>query len=159
MEKGITVEKISFYKTEHQEAFILLLTEYMMDLMGGHKPLKRDKALKVINDLSRHYNYKGFLLKLDGQYVAMSNCFVNYSTFKAQHLLNVHDFIVSPNYRRRGLGKALLEYLIDYSTKNDFCRLNLEVREDNVKAQGLYKKVGFKPCTPSMLFWEYELNT
>ena len=32
-------------------------------------------------------------------------------------------------------------------------KITLEVREDNLKAQKLYKSLGFEDCQPKMFFW------
>jgi len=60
---------------------------------------------------------------------------------------------VYSDYRNKGLGKALMEKLIELSTERDYCKITLEVREDNFQAQGLYYSLGFEECTPTMLFW------
>jgi ribosomal protein S18 acetylase RimI-like enzyme len=47
--------------------------------------------------------------------------------------------------------------VINYASQNGFCRVNLEVREDNQTAKSLYKKMGFSDCVPRMMFWERKL--
>ncbi|HHF98591.1 MAG TPA: ribosomal-protein-alanine N-acetyltransferase [Candidatus Aerophobetes bacterium] len=62
----------------------------------------------------------------------------------------VHDeahivtFAVHPLYRRKGFGKALLNYVLEEAKKRGIKRATLEVRETNYAAQKLYEKVGFK---------------
>lgn len=154
---SLIFEIVNLDKQEHQIAVVDLINEYMMDEMGSQKPF--DPALhdKVLSDLKNHHSYKGFLLKSDNKYVALANCFVNYSTFKAKHLINIHDYIVSSDQRGNGFGKELLNQIIDFAKELGYCRLSLEVREDNVKAKALYQKLGFKPDEPTMLFWEKDL--
>ncbi|MFW6371214.1 MAG: GNAT family N-acetyltransferase [Bacteroidota bacterium] len=79
---------------------------------------------------------------------------MNYSTFEGRRLINIHDFIVAPGHRGKGAGYYLLKAIEDYGRKHNFCRINLEVREDNVKARALYRKFGFGECSPPMSFWE-----
>lgn len=93
----------------------------------------------------------------DGRFAALANCNKCFSTFKAKTLINVHDFIVFPEYRGKGVGAYLLDCIFNYGVKNNFCRINLEVRNDNLKAQNLYAKSGFRDCSPRMLFWECDL--
>jgi len=43
--------------------------------------------------------------------------------------------------------------------KNRNCsKVTLEVREDNITAQNLYKSIGFGECEPPMKFWVKEIK-
>lgn len=55
----------------------------------------------------------------------------------------IFNVAVSENYRRQGVGSALINELITYAKKNNFCFLTLEVRESNRNARSLYSKFGF----------------
>lgn len=59
------------------------------------------------------------------------------------HITNI---AVHPEYRRMGIGKKLLEELINISKKSGITRITLEVRKSNTVAQSLYIKYGFKPA-------------
>ncbi len=54
------------------------------------------------------------------------------------------NIVVHPSFRGLGLGKALLEWMIEEGVKRGMMRLILEVRESNTVAQGLYLSMGFK---------------
>ena len=73
----------------------------------------------------------------------MAVCFVNYSTFRARSLINVHDLAVRQEYQRRGIGKMLLENVILYAAENQHYAITLEVRKDNINALKLYRKLRF----------------
>ena len=49
----------------------------------------------------------------------------------------------SPDYRRRGYAKAVIEALFSAFVKNDIRRVLLEVRETNEGARALYGSLGF----------------
>lgn len=51
---------------------------------------------------------------------------------------------VLPEYRRMGLSKLLMFALLDHCIEKDVKWVTLEVKEDNIAAQELYKKLGFK---------------
>ena len=53
----------------------------------------------------------------------------------------IADICVSPVYRGKGIGKALMDALIDGSHCTQFW---LEVRVSNLAARGLYEKLGFE---------------
>jgi len=50
-----------------------------------------------------------------------------------------------------------MERLVEISTERGYCKITLEVREDNTLAKGLYHSLGFDPCKPNMLFWTKKL--
>lgn len=55
----------------------------------------------------------------------------------------VTNIAVLPEYRRKGIAKKLIEYVIDFF-KNDLRFISLEVRVSNSAAISLYNKLGFK---------------
>ena len=54
--------------------------------------------------------------------------------------LLIHDFFVHPDFRGKGLANNLMQELIRISNERKYCKITLEVREDNFVAQGLYSK-------------------
>ena len=56
---------------------------------------------------------------------------------------NIANIAVFPEYRRKGIGEALLSALIQYGTERGLSVLFLEVREGNLPALSLYRKLGF----------------
>lgn len=57
--------------------------------------------------------------------------------------IHINNFAVKKSYRKKGLGKKLLEYIINYGKENYFSRITLEVRESNKSALNLYYQYGF----------------
>lgn len=55
----------------------------------------------------------------------------------------IFNVAVDENYRRQGVGSALINTLVTYGKRNNFSFLTLEVRESNLKARSLYSKFGF----------------
>jgi ribosomal protein S18 acetylase RimI-like enzyme len=138
----------------HQIAMLSQLDLYMQDPMGGQGKLSQNLASEILSGLQNQPNYIFFLAFYENQCAGFANCFINFSTFKAKKLLNIHDFSVAPDFRKKGIGKALMKKIVSYSGENHFCKINLEVRYDNLNAQNLYKSLGFKECKPPMYFWE-----
>jgi ribosomal protein S18 acetylase RimI-like enzyme len=139
---------------KHQHALIKLMNDYMEDEMGMGKPMPDGLGTKLIIGLKKHWAYLGFFAVAGGEFAALANCNVNFSTWQTKPLINIHDFIVVSNFRKMGIGQFLLKEIEKYARKEGYCRLNLEVRHDNYKAQKLYKKVGFTECQPPNYFWE-----
>lgn len=51
---------------------------------------------------------------------------------------------VLPEFRRKGIGKGLVEKLLEYSAEKGLSFLSLEVRVSNAPAISLYKSFGFE---------------
>ena len=63
------------------------------------------------------------------------------------HIINeghINNIAVSEPYRRRGVGSALIEAMLEEAVKREMIGLTLEVREGNRAAMALYHKYGFK---------------
>lgn len=58
---------------------------------------------------------------------------------------HVTNIAVHPNYRRRGIGRRLLEALMDRAAGEGCDSITLEVRTSNYSAQALYRQYGFEP--------------
>ncbi len=56
---------------------------------------------------------------------------------------NITDFAVFPQYRRKGIGSAIIKFAIDKCKSINMDFLTLEVRESNSNAISLYEKMGF----------------
>jgi len=138
----------------HTRQLIKLLNDYMCDPMGKNAEMEEGFASKIIAGLKAYTCYLGFFVLLDDQFAGLANCNHNFSTFKAKPILNIHDFIITPEFRNIDAGQFLLAGIINFASQNGYCRINLEVREDNLNAKSLYKKMGFSDCVPRMMFWE-----
>lgn len=55
----------------------------------------------------------------------------------------IFNVAVDKEYRKRGIGSALINELVNFGKKNNLCFLTLEVRESNKNARSLYSKFGF----------------
>ena len=154
----MTLLPVDLNKEEHRQQLIRLLNTYMQDEMGGGESMSETLAVKILDGLINYPGYLGFFVLVDEQFAALANCNRNFSTFKAKPLINIHDLIVHPDFRGKGAGTFLLNGIASYAEKTGCCRINLEVRNDNTKAQHLYKKCGFAECCPPMFFWEKNLD-
>lgn len=145
------------HNEEHCANIVKLINYYMMDGMGLGESMPEKLGVKIIHGLRNHPCYKGFFVIIENEYAALANCNINFSTWQAKPLINIHDLIVAPAYRNQGVGLFLLTEIEKYARENDYCRINLEVRHDNYKAQKLYQKAGFNACNPENYFWERQL--
>ena len=55
----------------------------------------------------------------------------------------IQRIAVLPEYRRLGIGRKMMEAMVNYATKNQAYAISLEVRESNFAARRLYESFGF----------------
>jgi ribosomal protein S18 acetylase RimI-like enzyme len=147
-----------FSNPYHCRRLAELINEYIADPMGGGRKLTKQEQLYLIDGLANHPS--GFVLFAchTDTIVGLATCFINFSTFKVRPYINIHDIIIEKKYRGKGIGEKLLLQLEKIALKKNYCKINLEVRNDNLVAQNLYKKMGFTECTPPMWFWTKDLT-
>jgi ribosomal protein S18 acetylase RimI-like enzyme len=107
----------------------------------------------MVNGLALHPSSFVLFAQLEGQSIGLATCFINFSTFKAKSYLNIHDIIITKEYRGKGIGRMLIEKCIAIARERSYCKITLEVRDDNVVAKKLYESLEFKDCEPVMHFW------
>ena len=158
MQNKLSEKKISFvycdYLNEnHCRRFAELIHHYMADPMGGSKPLSPREQLYLLDGMANHPSGFVMFAVLDADIVGLVTCFINFSTFKAKRYLNIHDIIVQKEFRGLGIGRKLTEKCISIAEEHDYCKVTLEVRDDNMNAKKLYKGLGFEDAVPVMHFW------
>lgn len=150
---GIKILKCDFDDPAHQRALVQLMNHYITDKMGGSEPLSGKRAEELIQGLRDLPTSIVLFAVEDDRFIGLCNAFVNFATFTVKKFVNIHDIVVLNDYRGKGIGRKLMQAVIDVAVKLDCSKVTLEVREDNVVAQGLYQSLGFKECTPKMYFW------
>lgn len=116
------------------------------------------QLLRLVDGLANHPSCFVLFVLENLQIAGLATCFVNFSTFKAKPYINIHDLIIDIRHRRKGLGRNLLLQIESIAKERKYCKITLEVREDNTTAQNLYKELGFKDAEPKMHFWTKELS-
>lgn len=58
----------------------------------------------------------------------------------------LENLVVRPDFRRRGIGSALIHNLAERACQSHVQQILLEVRESNAPAHALYAKTGFVEC-------------
>lgn len=117
---------------------IQALAEYekLSDLVTG-------SAEKLARDLfGPRPAAEALLVEPDQRPVAFALFFQNYSTFLTQPGLYLEDIFVLPEYRRRGIGKALLGRVAQIAKDRGCVRLEWSVLDWNVSAIGFYRSLG-----------------
>jgi GNAT superfamily N-acetyltransferase len=77
-----------------------------------------------------------------GQAVGFALFFYNYSTFLTQPGIYLEDLFVLPDFRRQGIGTAILKYLAQLAVARNCGRLEWSVLDWNQPAIAFYEKMG-----------------
>ncbi len=85
-----------------------------------------------------------FLGIFETRVVAFAVVFHNFSTFEGRAGLYLEDLFVLPEYRGRGFGKAMLQYLARIARDRNCARLEWAVLDWNESAIRFYKGLGAK---------------
>src|SRR5690606_24365878 len=68
--------------------------------------------------------------------------FHNFSTFRGKRGLYLEDLFVQPEYRGKGIGKALLKHLAGIAVQRDCARFEWAVLDWNQPARAFYESLG-----------------
>ena len=128
---------------EHQEAVLAMVDAYSRDAMGEAKPLDPDVRARLIPGLQKHPTTLIFLALDGNRPVGAAICFIGFSTFAAKPLVNIHDFVVLPASRGKGVGRCLLDAVEGKARELGCRKLTLEVMDNNHHALRMYQAAGF----------------
>jgi GNAT superfamily N-acetyltransferase len=141
-----------------RDVVVALLDAYASDPMGGGAALAAAVRAALPERLAAVAGARVWLaVAPDGTPVGVAVCFMGFSTFAAQPLLNLHDLAVLASHRGRGVGRQLLEAVEQAARALGCCKVTLEVRDDNERAQGLYKSLGYGGGAAPFRFWSKPL--
>ncbi len=146
----------------HAAAITGLLDAYAQDPMGGGKPLSAHARECLVPELAARRNSLTLLAYLNAQPVGLVIAFEGFSTFACAPLLNLHDIVVLPEARGRGIARAMMAHAEAIARDRGCCKLTLEVLSGNQPARAAYENFGFRqyaldPAKGQALFFEKPL--
>ena len=141
---SIRIVEADLSLAEHQEAVLAMVDAYSRDAMGNGKPLDQDVRTRLIPGLRRHPTTLIFLAFDGVQPIGAAVCFIGFSSFAAKPIINIHDFVVLPASRGKGIGRRLLEAVEAKARELGCCKLTLEVMDKNHQAIRMYLAAGFE---------------
>lgn len=104
-------------------------------------PPDDDAKVRLQRDcLGEAPKYWAFLGRVDGKAVAYVIYFFTYSSFLALPTLYVEDIFVLEEYRRRGIGGRMFDFLAETAKREGCGRVEFTVLKWNKPAQAFYKK-------------------
>jgi GNAT superfamily N-acetyltransferase len=127
-----------------------LLAE-LFTLESDFRP-ERDKQLRglrmILDDPARG---SVFVLRVDGKVAGMANALITISTAEGERVLLLEDVIVRSEHRGGGLGRQLIEHVLNWARKQGMARVTLLADRDNRSALDFYRKLGFENSNMTVL--------
>jgi ribosomal protein S18 acetylase RimI-like enzyme len=152
-----SVMRCDYGDPAHLQAVRSLLNGYVEDEMGGGKPLSGVEQVTLTEGLRRRAGSLVLLAVRGGVFCGLLVAFENFSTFTVRPMMNIHDVFVLESHRGKGVGRRLMQAAVEEAARRNCSRVTLEVRQDNVAAQRLYKSMGFGETDPPMYYWRMNL--
>ena len=125
--------------------FISLMSQYALDPMGGGEDLNDQIKADLPAALAARESCVSFIAYVEETPAGLITCMEGFSTFACQPILNIHDVIVSADYRGRNIAGQLLGAAREEAIVRGCCKLTLEVLQGNKVAQKAYERAGFAP--------------
>jgi RimJ/RimL family protein N-acetyltransferase len=120
----------------------LINAPYMLSTVEDIKKMSIVAMEKTLKAYHENPNYVQFIAEVDGKLVGKID-FKNGNNEKISHQ-GAFAMTILPEYRNYGIGRALLETLINWAKNNSKIeKVCLEVMEDNLGAIKLYENFGF----------------
>ena len=115
-------------------------------------PVKQRRALELI--LSDPSRARIYVAREKDKVIAMVALHFTISTAEGGKVAALEDCVVHPDHRGKGVGKALLGYVLEQARAEGALRVMLLTDGDNTRAQSLYRKLGFKPSQMLAMRWK-----
>lgn len=143
--KKVTVREATILDAERilvAASKALVDAPYMISTTEDTHKITLEDMKKLLSMYVKNPNYVQFIAEVDGRLVGAID-FRNGDKEKISHQ-GAFGMTVLPEYRNYGIGRALLETLINWAKNNSKIeKVCLEVMEDNIGAIKLYKTIGF----------------
>jgi ribosomal protein S18 acetylase RimI-like enzyme len=158
----IEVLTLNYQDPQHAQDLLFLLDNYALDPMGGATALSQTVKGNLATELAKLPHAFSVICYVDDKPAGLVNCFEAFSTFKCKPIVNIHDVVVSNEYRGLGLSQKMLQHVESIAIEKGCCKITLEVLEGNQVAKNAYIKFGFAgyeldPKMGKALFWEKPL--
>jgi ribosomal protein S18 acetylase RimI-like enzyme len=139
----IKIVRVDYADPAHATALIDLLDSYARDPAGGGAALSDFTRANLVSQLAAR-SFIFSVLAFDGDVpVGLVNAIEGFSTFACRPLVNVHDVVVLPGHRGRGIAAQMFAEIEAIASERGACKLTLEVLDGNASARALYQRLGF----------------
>jgi GNAT superfamily N-acetyltransferase len=137
------------------EADVNLLAEFIRGIAEYEKladEVVADEAILRESFFGSRPSAEALIAEWDGKPVAFAVFFENFSTFKGRSGLYLEDLYVKPEYRKKGIGKAILSHLAGIAVERGCPRFEWVALDWNRNAIDFYEKLGAKKMHEWQIF-------
>jgi ribosomal protein S18 acetylase RimI-like enzyme len=85
-----------------------------------------------------------FLAEIDGRAAGFTQLYPSFSSVSMKRLWILNDLFTHPDYRRRGVGRALLTHAEQFAREDGAKGLALSTAKTNATAKATYEQAGWK---------------
>ncbi|HET9913648.1 MAG TPA: GNAT family N-acetyltransferase [Anaerolineales bacterium] len=128
-----------------------LIKEFAEYMHLSHEVAATEESLRETLFGSKRYA-EVIIARLDSQTAGFAIFFHNFSTFLGKPGLYLEDLFVRPEFRGKGIGKALLIYLAKLAVERGCGRFEWSVLDWNKSAIEFYKRLGAVPLEEVRVF-------
>jgi GNAT superfamily N-acetyltransferase len=140
------IDKISIRKTKIEDiplilSFIKELAEY--EKLSGEVSATEETLKDYLFGIHKYAEV--FIAEYEKKPAGHVLFFHNFSTFKGKPGIYIEDLYVKPQYRGKGIGKALISFIIELAKKRNCERVEWVVLNWNEPAINFYNNAGAVP--------------
>jgi glucosamine-phosphate N-acetyltransferase len=139
---------VTIRKLEEKDLFKGFLTS--LDSLKKASDLNEGKAKDVFNKIKSNPNHLVFIVILDDKVIGATTLLIEpkfiHQGGKVGH---IEDVVISKDFQGLGIGEKLINFVLDYSKKNNCYKTILDCSDD---VKPFYEKIGFKKHSNSMRF-------
>lgn len=159
---SINIVVVDYTNAGQGKDLVELLDNYALDPMGGGEALEPQVKNNLVAELAKLPHAFSVMAYVNDKPAGLINCFFGFSTFACKPLVNIHDVVVSSEFRGLGLSQKMLEKVEQYAKSKGCCKLTLEVLQGNEVAKASYRKFGFAgyeldPEMGNAVFWQKKI--
>lgn len=110
---------------------------------------KQARGLRLILDDPRRGQI--FVARQKGKVIAMANLLITISTAEGSLVALLEDVIVAQSHRGHGIGRQLLDYVLQWCWQHGLLRITLLTDHDNLSAIAFYERAGFTRSSMTVL--------
>jgi GNAT superfamily N-acetyltransferase len=136
---------------ENDISFIFSMIKELADYEKLSDKVYANEEMLKDNIFNKKYA-EVLIAEYKGEPSAIALFFHNFSTFEGKPGIYLEDIYVRPHLRGKGIGKLMLEYLIELARKRGCARLEWSVLDWNESAINFYKKLGAVPMDEWTVF-------
>jgi ribosomal protein S18 acetylase RimI-like enzyme len=159
----ITTREANLTRDDDRATYLALMDHFVADEQGGGGSWPDGVRDRLVPTIVERSDITIFIASSGDVPVGFATCIESFSTFRASAVLNLHDLMVHPDHRGRGIGRVLLADVERCARATGCCKVTLEVHANNERAVRLYRGVGFtgygdEDSLGQTLFWEMPLS-